>query len=1057
MSDKSRPTIGRYQVESQIGTGGFGRVYKAFDPSVGRPVAIKVLTALDSPDLLARFQTEARTTGSLHHPNIVTILDFGEDEGAPYLVMEYLEGQDMQQLSASGQALSLLDKLHVMMQVAEGLQYAHAQGVIHRDVKPANIRVLPGLNVKVMDFGIARLERSSEERRTLTGDVIGTIRYMSPEQFQGRDADVLSDIFAYGVVFYEFLSGQHPFQASDPAGLMYKVISEQPAPLSQVAPGCPHELEQIVLRAMAKDRDARYQSLEELRLDLRSVGQDLQRQKVAELLIEARSRLDADRADLALAYVDRALDLDPANRDVRELRRLAQDSLGATRMASHTESALREAQVQIERGEFEAAHDRLTLALQSFPGDSAISRLLEEVEKTRSEPARASHREAVLKAAQAQIERGQLEDAHAHLTLASQSYPDDLVISRLLKFVEKARSERQRKNDTREIPVNSPVSPSDATVFVRITDLSPPGAKSQDEETPPDEFTRILHRSATAEPLKASLTIRACPDSFLEGQTIPIQRTPFTIGRNQPCELAISDSALSRKHASISFVGSGYSISDMGSRNGIYVNGRRVQAGRAEPLSLNSEIQLSNATRLRFRCEVSELPDFTGQKLADRYTLENCLRAGRKSAFYEASDSRPLRKVAVKLLSPTLASYPGYLEQFEREAQTAAELSHPNVCKIYEYGRASLDFPGEGLKSVHYLCMQMLDGGSLASRLDAPEHTAPLAVADWLEVVASALADAHRNGVIHAGLKPTSIVFSAAGVPYVTDFAIAIRPKDAEHGRPVLGAPEYLAPEQWEGLPPGPPSDQYSLACLVYRVLTGAVPFENQLEPQTRSRNFEHGPMPADVRAMREGRPPIPPPISGVLAKALSVEPGARFPSITEFALAFRRSLGERAISKRQLRVFVSYRREADAGWAALFANQLSAHHGLDVFVDRHRVDSARQVPEKIEAAIRDCDFFVCLLARTTLESAWVREEIRIADAANKPMIPVVQEGFRRPALSPMPAWLQRFFPRSWFVPEYARRLMDAEEVRLFADYDDGAIEKLARMILSTARKRGIE
>ncbi len=1001
MSDKSRPTIGRYQVESQIGTGGFGRVYKAFDPSVGRPVAIKVLTALDSPDLLARFQTEARTTGSLHHPNIVTILDFGEDEGAPYLVMEYLEGQDLQQLSASGQASSLLDKIRVMMQVAEGLQYAHAQGVIHRDVKPANIRILPGLNVKVMDFGIARLERSSEERLTLTGDVVGTIRYMSPEQFQGRDADAQSDIFAYGVVFYEFLSGQHPFQASDAAGLMYRVISAEPAGLSLVAPECPPELEQIVLRAMAKDRNTRYRSLEELLLDLRSVRQDLQRQKVAELLVEARSCLDADRADLALINVDHAMDLDPANRDARELRRRADESLGAPRRGSHKETALKAAQTQIERGQFEDAHARLTSALQSYPGDPAISSLLQELQK--------------------------------------------------------ARSELPRKNDTREIPVNSPVSPLDATAFVRITDLPPPAAQLQDVETPPDEFTRILHRSATADPLKASLTIRACPDSFLEGQTIPIQRTPFIIGRNQPCELAISDSALSRQHASISFDGSGYSISDMGSRNGIYVNGRRVQAGRAEPLSLNSEIQLSNATRLRFRCEVSELPDFTGQKLADRYTLESCLRAGRKSAFYEASDTRPVRKVAVKLLSPTLASYPGYLEQFEREAQTAAELNHPNICKIYEYGRASLDFPGEGLKSVHYLCMQMLDGGSLASRLDAPEHTAPSAVADWLEVVASALTDAHRNGVVHAGLKPTSIVFSSAGVPHVTDFAIATRPKDAEHGRPILGAPEYLAPEQWEGLPPGPPADQYSLACLVYRVLTGAVPFENQLEPQTRSRNFEHGPMPADVRATREGRTPIPPSLSGVLSKALSVEPGARFPSIAEFALAFRRSLGERAVSKRQLRVFVSYRREADAGWAALFANQLSAHHGLDVFVDRHRVDSARQVPEKIEAAIRDCDFFVCLLARTTLESAWVREEIRIADAANKPMIPVVQEGFRRPASSPIPPWLRRFFPSSWFVPEYARRLMDAEEVRLFADYDDGAIEKLARMILSTARKSGIE
>jgi hypothetical protein len=163
--------------------------------------------------------------------------------------------------------------------------------------------------------------------------------------------------------------------------------------------------------------------------------------------------------------------------------------------------------------------------------------------------------------------------------------------------------------------------------------------------------------------------------------------------------------------------------------------------------------------------------------------------------------------------------------------------------------------------------------------------------------------------------------------------------------------------------------------------------------------------------------------------------------------------LGEGPVSSRKPRVFVSYRREADAGWAALFADKLNAQHGLDVFVDRHRVDSARQVPEKIESAIRECDFFVCLLAKSTLQSAWVLEEIRIAEALGKPMIPVVQEGFRRPAAWPVPAWLRPFIPRAWLLPESARRLMDAEEVRLFADYDEGAIDKLASMILATPRK----
>jgi hypothetical protein len=174
---------------------------------------------------------------------------------------------------------------------------------------------------------------------------------------------------------------------------------------------------------------------------------------------------------------------------------------------------------------------------------------------------------------------------------------------------------------------------------------------------------------------------------------------------------------------------------------------------------------------------------------------------------------------------------------------------------------------------------------------------------------------------------------------------------------------------------------------------------------------------------------------------------------MSEFAQAFRHASSERTVPDRKIRVFVSYRREADAGWAALFADKLSTQHGLDVFVDRYRVDSARQVPEKIESAIRDCDYFVCLLAKSTLKSAWVREEIRIAAAAGKPMIPVVQEGFRRPGVWRVPAPLKPFVPQAWQASEAVARLLDGEEVRLFADYDQSAVERLARMILSAAPK----
>jgi serine/threonine protein kinase len=651
-------TIGKYKLEAELGRGGFGRVYKAFDPIVGRPVAIKVLTALDRPDLLARFRSEARATGNLRHANIVTIYDFAEQDGVPYIVMEYLEGQDLKQFMAAEQPLSLLEKVRIMAQVGQGLQHAHANGVVHRDVKPANIRVLPGGSVKVMDFGIARLANEIGKRHTQRGQVIGTFLYMSPEQLRGADADPLCDIFAYGSVFYELLSGKYPFQAENTSAIMFKIVSEQPAPLSEVAPGCPEALELIVMRALAKERELRYQSFTDLLFDLDAVLLDLQKARAAELLTEARALLNSGQTVEAQAFVRNILDLDPANGEARLLRQRVEESLRKM---------------------------------------SARSRI-----------------EAILNAAEGQITKRQFHEAIASLESALKLDADDPDV---VKFLARARGLQEQESRARMTQSGSGLE-ADRTLLVdpKITDLPPPAQESAVDL--PQDFTTFFGKTEAGEPLNAYVTILSCPDSFREGQTVPVQSSPFRIGRSEGDLLISEDMTLSRLHASISRNSSGFSIQDLGSPNGTYLNGRRLSPNQDALLPLNAEIRLSTTTRLRFRCDVSELPDFTGQKLAGRYSLEKCLRAGRKSAFYEGADSRPVRKVAVKLLSPTLASYPGYLDQFEREAQTAAELDHPNICRIYEHGSAPLSFsPGE-TKSVHYLCMQMLDGGSLAQRLD---------------------------------------------------------------------------------------------------------------------------------------------------------------------------------------------------------------------------------------------------------------------------------------------------------------------------------------------------
>jgi serine/threonine protein kinase len=561
----------------------------------------------------------------------------------------------------------------------------------------------------------------------------------------------------------------------------------------------------------------------------------------------------------------------------------------------------------------------------------------------------------------------------------------------------------------------------------------PPLRGSSGGGGPPGDFTQFLAESKENRP-RASLIVISCPDSFLEGTAVFLNSFPFVIGRNARDMSISADATLSREQACISWTGSCFAIRDLASTNGTYIDGRRLPPEQDVTLFFNSEVRLSTRTRLRFRGEISELPEFSGQTLNQRYYLRKCLRASRKSAFYEAEDTRPSRKVAVKLLSPSLSSYPGYLEQFEREAATAARLSHPNICKIYEYGQAPLVYGPGREKETYYICMQILDGGSLADRLDASDHALPESVASWLDVVAQALQEAHGAGVAHAGLKPTSIVFSATGTPYVTDFAIAIIGDVRDHRQLFLGAPDYIAPEQWEGLVPTGATDQYSLAALAYRMLTGTVPFDDQINPERRAQNFQRDPVAADALAAQRGRPEVNRSISQALARALSVRPEERFSSIVEFAQAFRAALGQRIERERKLRVFLSYRRQQSSGWAAFFADKLAERHGLEVFVDRQRVDKAGdRVPEKIQRAIADCDCFVCLIANQTLKSAWVLDEIRLAVAAGKPMIPVVEESFKK--------------PKGSGLPEHVESLLNCEEVRLFADYDEGAIKKLADMI----------
>jgi serine/threonine-protein kinase len=269
--EKPTEYIGRYRIVSEIGRGAMGVVYLGVDESLGRQVAIKTILAsfeaVEQAGYLARFRQEAKAVGGLNHPSIITVYEFGDEKGVAYLVMEYLEGKDLRALIDS-RGLDLAAAVDVAAQVAGGLAFAHSRGIVHRDVKPGNVMVGDGNRAKIMDFGIARVR--SSEVQTRTGMMVGSPKYMSPEQILGRAIDHRCDVFSLGLVLHELLAGRPPFEAEDVHAVMYQICNARSAPPSAANPAVTRALDIIVARALEKDPDARYQDAGAMAADLRA-------------------------------------------------------------------------------------------------------------------------------------------------------------------------------------------------------------------------------------------------------------------------------------------------------------------------------------------------------------------------------------------------------------------------------------------------------------------------------------------------------------------------------------------------------------------------------------------------------------------------------------------------------------------------------------------------------------------------------------------------------------------------------------------------------------------
>jgi len=370
--------IGKYEITGILGRGGMGVVYRAEDKRIGRLVAIKTLTEGYSgqPEMLERFYREAQA-GILQHPNIVIVYDLGDEDGVPFIVMEYVTGEPLDKTITSGRQLPMIDRLSIIEQVCAALGYAHQRGVVHRDIKPANVIVQPDGHAKIVDFGIARVQSSNAETGlTRTGNVIGTIHYIAPERLRGQPFDGRSDIFSTGVMLYLLLAGQLPFVGEDMT-VLQKLVNEPHPPLKTHISDYPSGLDAILDRALAKDPEQRYATAEEFAADLRAISEELKKGRVTELFNDAERLTTEQQFGRAREVLLHVVKIDSQHTAAKQLLGIVQQNLARLQRAEQIRQLVAEAEEALASKRFPEALASLDQAVKLDPASTELQAKLE--------------------------------------------------------------------------------------------------------------------------------------------------------------------------------------------------------------------------------------------------------------------------------------------------------------------------------------------------------------------------------------------------------------------------------------------------------------------------------------------------------------------------------------------------------------------------------------------------------------------------------------------------------------------------------------------------------